>query len=172
MSFNDLLKTRYSVRNYLPDPVEDEKLEKILEAARLAPTAANRQPQKIYVLRSDEALAKVRAVTKMAFNAPVVLMVCYDEDISWKNTLETFGEEYEGGEVDAAIVTSMMMMQATELGIGTLWVRGFDSRKLKDAFELPENIKPVCLMPMGYANPETPRRIRSRKPLDEIVNIL
>lgn len=169
MDFHTLLETRYSVRNYLPTPIEPEKLETILDAARLAPTAANRQPQKIYVLQSDEAIAKVRSVTRMAFNAPVVLMVCYDETLSWKNTLQTFGEEYEGGEVDAAIVTSMMMMQATELGLGTLWVRGFDSRKLIEAFELPENIKPVCLMPLGYANPETPRPVRPRKPVDEIM---
>lgn len=172
MDFHNLLTTRYSVRNYLPTPIEPEKLEAILEAARLAPTAANKQPQKIYVLQSDEAIAKVRSVTKMAFNAPVVLMVCYDETLSWKNTLQTFGEEYEGGEVDAAIVTSMMMMQATELGLGTLWVRGFDSRKLIEAFELPENIKPVCLMPMGYANPETPRPVRPRKPVEEISILL
>ncbi len=172
MSFSDLLKNRYSVRNFLPTPIEEEKLEKILEAAKLAPTAANRQPQKIYVLKSDEAITKIRSVTKMAFNAPVVLMVCYDETLSWKNTPETFGEDYEGGEVDGAIVTSMMMMQATELGIGTLWVRGFDSRKLVEAFELPENIKPVCLMPMGYANPATPRSVRPRKPVEAIVSFL
>ena len=101
-------------------------MEKILQAGRLAPTAKNSQSQRIFVLKSPEALKKINEATPMAFNAPVVLMVCYDQNESYKNAADTAytyypGGHYDGGEVDASIVTSAMMFQATELGLGTLW---------------------------------------------------
>lgn len=169
MSFIDLEKKRFSVRAYSDKPVEEEKLQKILEAGRLAPTACNYQPQKIYVLKSEEALAKIRKVTYQAKNAPVVLMVCYDRDISWKNARE---EGYDGGEVDGAIVTSMMMMEATELGLSTLWARGFNANEVAKAFGLPENIKIVCLLLLGYLSEDEPGKRTTRKALEETVTIL
>ena len=120
----------------------------ILEAGRLAPTGVNAQPQRIFVLKSPEAIATIRKTTRMAFNAPVVLLVCYDKTVSWKAT--SFGEDYDVGEMDATIVTSAMMMQATELGIGSLWVRGFHSADIVKAFSLPDYLVPVCLLDLGY----------------------
>lgn len=172
MEFMELLKKRYSVRGYSSQNIENETLQKILEAGRLSPSAHNNQPQKIFVLKSPEALEKIRNVTRMAYNAPVVLLVCYDETLSWKNTKATFGEEYDGGEMDACIVTTMMMMQATELGVSSLWVRGYDSEKIVEVFQLPENIKPVCLLLLGYPDERhTPdkRRQKEKKPLSETV---
>ena len=175
MNFMELAAARYSVRAYQQEQIEDEKLQKILEAGRLAPTAANRQPQRIYVLKSPEAMEKARSVTRMMYNAPMALLVCYDSDVSWKATVNTFGEDYEGGEVDAAIVTTSMMMQATELGVGTLWVRGFSAGKASEAFQLPEQIHPVCFLLLGYPAENAPRGSKNhtaRKELQETVTEL
>lgn len=174
MSFLELLKKRYCVRGYHDRPVEDDKLSAILEAGRLAPTAANRQPQKIYVIRSADSMAKLRGLCRMTYGAPMALMICYDENISWKSTVATFGEDYEGGEVDAAIVTTAMMMQATELGLGSLWVRGMNAQLIHDEFGLPQNEHLVAILMLGYANEKAPanQHRSARQPLDEIVREL
>lgn len=164
MSFIDLCRERRSVRTFEDRPVEQEKIDLILEAGRIAPTAANKQPQRVYVLRSEEAMEKARAVAgRMMHNATTALLVCYDVNESWKAT--SFGEpDYDGGEVDAAIVTTAMMMEATDLGVGTLWVRGFCAPEATKVFELPEHIRPVCFLVLGYpteavlAKPHTPRK--------------
>ena len=173
MSFIDLARTRRSVRTFEDRPVEQEKIDLILEAGRIAPTAANKQPQRIYVLNSAEAMAKAReAAGRMMHNATCALLVCYDSDESWHAT--NYDEpDYDGGEVDAAIVTTSMMMEATDLGVGTLWVRGFNAPKAAEVFELPANIHPVCFLVLGYpteavlAKPHTPR-----KELSETVTVL
>jgi nitroreductase len=174
MNFMELSQARYSVRNYAATPVEEEKLNQILEAGRIAPTAANKQPQKVYVLKSEEALGRMRAATRMMYNAPLALLVCYDDTLSWKATVEHFGEDYEGGEVDAAIVTTAMMMEATELGLGTLWARGFNAANIAAAADLPEHIHPVCLLLVGYPAAESvPGKMHTmRKPLAETVTVL
>lgn len=175
MDFLELSNVRYSVRNYTDQPVEEEKLQKILEAGRLAPTAGNRQPQKIYVLKSEEALSKIRSAASMAKNAPVVMMVCYDETKAWRNRLETFGDTYCTGEMDASISCTAMMMEATELGLGTLWVRGYSTEKILQEFPLPEHIKLVCLLLVGYAADDQDPNNKwhlSRKPMSEMVTEL
>lgn len=168
MSFFDLVKTRYSVRDYEPRPVEDEKLQQILEAARLAPTAANLQPQRILVLKSEKAMNTLRRTTRMAYNAPMAMIICYDKNASWK--ADRFGDDYDGGEVDGAIVMSMMMMQATDLGVGTLWVRGYKEQDIIDAFEIPDHLKPVGIMLFGYAKGEP--KYRGRQTMEEMVQYL
>ena len=172
MNFIELSKARYSVRNFDQRPIESEKLQTILEAGRLAPTATNAQPQRIFVLQSPEMLEKIRSATRMAFNAPVVLMVCYDKTVSWKAT--RFGEDYDAGEMDASIVTTAMMMQAAELGIGSLWARGFNGPEIAAAFDLPENLHLVCLLDLGYpaADSQPSERHDSRLPLEETVKTL
>lgn len=163
MGFMDLCRERYSVRQFENRPVEKDKLMKILEAGHLAPTACNYQPQRIYVFRSEEARAKLAEHTRMTYGAPVCLLVCYDKTESWKNTKKTFGEDYDGGEMDACIVGTQMMNMATELGLGTLWARGFNAQTIHDAFGLPENIVVSFLLDIGYpasgsANRHTPRK--------------
>ena len=170
MDFLELARNRYSVRKYSDRPVEDEKLKTILEAGRLAPTAVNFQPQKIFVLKSEEAMAKLRSVTRMAYNAPMAMLICYDKNISWK--AHRFGDDFDGGSMDADIVTTMMMMQATELGIGSLWVRGYCTQDILNAFPMPDNITPVCILLLGYAAETEPINRASRKPLDETVTFL
>lgn len=150
MDFIELSRKRYSVRNFSSQEVEDEKLKKILEAGRLAPTAKNTQAQKIFIIKSKSALEKIHKATQMSYNAPVVLMVCYDKRLSYKNTADVHYPEYDGGETDAAIVTAAMMMEATELNLGTLWARGYDSQKIYDAFPEIKNLELVCLLDIGY----------------------
>lgn len=173
MSFLDLVKERYSCRKFAETPVEQSKLDAILEAARLSPTALNHQPIKIYVLKSPEALAKIRGITRMAYNAPVVLMVCYDCTLSYR--ARNYNDDHDCGDMDASIVTTTMMMQATELGLNTLWARGFNAVEIARGFELSENLKVSCLLDVGYADPEeggpSPRH-RVRKDLSEIVEEL
>lgn len=167
MDFLELAQKRYSVRNYADRPVEEETLKKILEAGRLAPTAVNFQPQKIFVLKSEEAMAKLRSATRMAYNAPMAMLICYDRSISWK--AHRFGDDYDAGPMDADIVTTMMMLQATELGLGTLWVRGYRTQDILDAFPMPENIVPVCILVLGYPAEEPAKNRTSRKPLEDTV---
>ena len=147
MGFLELAAERYSVRSFSEREIEPIKIEKILKAGQLAPTAVNFQPQKIFVLKSDEAVRKIRSLTSFAYNAPVVLLFCADISKAWKSTVE---KGYDTGEMDVSIVCTHMMMEAWELGIGSVWVRGFDSRQVAKAFKLPKHIRPICLLPIGY----------------------
>ena len=171
--FLELCKARYSVRSFSDRKVEPEKLEKILEAGRVAPTAVNFQPQVIYVLQSPDAVAKMASVTPYMFHAPQALLVCYDENICWKNHKHEV-DGHSAGEMDATIVLTHMMLQAWELGIGSCWVCSFDFKKTRELFNLPPNIKPVALMPIGYAAPDgvASDRHPKRKPLSETVHYL
>ena len=163
--FINLARQRYAVREYAPTPVEQTKLDSILEAGRLAPTARNVQPQHIYVLQSPEAIAKINELTRCAYGAPVVFLVCYDTDSVWTK------DGSNSGDMDCSIVGTHMMMEATELGLGTCWVKWFNPAEVATAFELPANHRPSFLMPCGYAA-ETSKPSDhhfSRKPLSETV---
>ena len=148
MTFLELAKKRCSVRAFQDAPIEKEKLDLILEAGRVAPTACNNQPQKIYAAASPEAREKLAAVCRCTFGAPVILVVCYDRSRDWKNPLLP---GYESGETDAAIVCTHMMLQAAELGIGSCWVGFFNPNEVAQALGLPENVTVSALLPMGYA---------------------
>ena len=152
MSFIDLARNRFSCRAFSEQEVEPEKLMQVLEAGRIAPTAVNGQPVFIKVLQSPEALKKIRGLTRMAYNAPVVLMVCYDEPKCY--TAEKYNDTFNSGIMDASIVTTSMMMQATDLGLATLWARGFNATEIEKAFAFPDNLKLACLLDIGYADPE------------------
>ena len=148
MSFLELAKERYSVRSYVDRPVEQEKIDLILKAAQLAPTAVNYQPQKIYVLKSDEAMAKINRLCRCIYGAPLVFLICSDERLTWKSHTE---RGYSSGEMDCSIVCTHMMLEAWELGLGSVWVRLFDVQAVAKAFDLPSYIQPICLLPVGYA---------------------
>lgn len=150
MTFMELAKSRYSERHFDSRPVEGEKLDRILEAGRIVPTACNYQPQRFYVLRSPEALAKARAVTPFHYNAPLMLLVCYDRDAVWKQPHDRMFPGYNSGEQDASIAATTMMYEAEELGVHSVWLRGFDAETVSRVFELPENVVPVMMFAMGY----------------------
>lgn len=146
MELLKLAKDRYSVRKFCDKKVEKEKLDLILEVGRVAPTAVNYQPQRIFVLDTDEALSKLKACTTYHFHAPLALLICYDKTVSWKRSYD--GKDM--GEVDVSIVATHMMLEVTNLGLGSTWVGHFDPQKIEEVFELPENIIPVALLPIGY----------------------
>ena len=151
MTFQELARARYSVRNFLDTPIEEEKMSLILDAGRVAPTACNFQPQRIYVAKSAESRAKLAQVCRCTFGAPVILVVCYDRERDWKNKLMP---GYESGETDAAIVCTHMMLQAFELGIGSCWVGYFNPKTVAETLGLPENVTVSALLPMGYPSQE------------------
>lgn len=148
MDFMELARSRYSVRSFSDRAVEQDKLDKIIEAGMLAPTAKNLQPVRIYVMKSAEAMEKMNALTRCIYGAPVALLVCYSEEEAWHSPFNT---EYDSGEMDAAIVLTQMMLEAWELGIGSCWVGLFDHDEAAKVFGLREDIRPVAVMPLGYA---------------------
>lgn len=171
MEFSKVIKERYSVRKYKPDMIWDDELNKILEAGMLAPTGCNYQPQRIYVLKSEEAIAKIRSLTHCAFDAPVVLLIALDDNADWKNPYEA---GYRAGIQDVSIVADHMMLTAWDIGIGSCWVNAFRPSDVKEAFCLPENETPVLLLPLGYpAENSKPAKLHSEsKDMSEIIKIL
>ncbi len=174
MDFLELARQRYSERYFDSRPVEQEKLVRILEAGRIVPTACNYQPQRFYVLRSPEALAKARLVTPFHYNAPLMLLVCYDLDTVWKAPHDRMFSNYNSGEQDASIAAATMMYEAEEQGIHNVWLRGFDARTVADVFELPDNIIPVMMFAMGYPSEKAKPNAWhfKRMPLDAFVTEL
>ena len=147
MTFLELAKARYSVRSFKSDAIEDAKLEAILEAGRVAPTACNFQPQKVYVVKSEENRKKLAEVCRYTFDAPVILVIGYDKERDWKNRRMP---GYSSGETDAAIVCTHMMLAAWEQGIGSCWVGAFAADAVEEALALPENVRVTAMLPLGY----------------------
>ena len=148
--FLTLAANRFSVRRFDARPVEPEALSRILRAGQLAPTACNRQPQRILILQSEDSLARLRRCTVCHFNAPVALIVCYDKTECWTR-------EFDGkpsGDIDASIVTTHMMLEAAELGIGTTWVMFFDPAALRRELSIPDTLEPTAILTMGYPAPD------------------
>lgn len=163
----DLLRARYSVRKFKDEHISGEHLEKILEAGRVAPTACNNQPQKVLVLRSEEAMEKLKKCTSCHFGAKDALLVCVDKNLCWNR-------KYDGkssGDVDASIVTTQMMLEAASLGVGTTWVMWFDPEAMRREFNIPEHLEPIALLPMGYpADDARPAPLHTQfRPAEETV---
>ena len=174
MDFMDLVKQRYSERAFDSRPLEQDKLDLILEAGRLAPTGCNYQPQRFYVLKSEASLTIIRGLTS-CYNAPLMILVCYDTEAAADlSNLESMREHYDLGEQDASIAAASMMFEAENLGVHSIWIRGFDSAKVSDAFHLPENIIPVMLLGLGYPSERSKPSIlhTKRNPIDSFVTIL
>ena len=165
MEFEKVIKERFATRSFKSDLISDELLNCILEAGRIAPTAKNMQPQKIYVVKSSEGLSKIDEVSPCRYNAPVVLLVCSDKSIAWSNG------DYSTYEMDATIVATHMMLETTNIGLNSVWVEMFDKEKTKELFNLDENIKPICLIPIGYKedNAVPSPMHTSKKSLEETV---
>ncbi len=167
MDFLELAKSRYSTRDFSNRQVEDEKLKKILEAGRIAPTAKNMQPIKILVVKDNTKLNDIL----FNYNAPVNLIVCCDTNNTSKISIDN---NYDCGDMDASIVACHMMLEATDLKVNNIWLRGFDSNKIREVLNQPNNIKPVCVIALGYDNEGyTPNeRHYIRKEIDEIVEFI
>lgn len=146
MDFGKLAAERYSVRKFDPKPVEEDKLSAILMAGRIAPTACNNQPQRILVLRNKADMEKLATCSPCTFGAPMALVVCCDNAAAWVRPFDNDNS----GRVDASIVTTHMILQAADLGLGTTWVANFDPVAVSERFGLPKNLTPVALLPLGY----------------------
>lgn len=171
MTFLELATNRYSVRAYKSDPIEKEKMDMILQAGRVAPTACNYQPQRIFVVQTEALRRKLAEASPCTFDAPVVLVICYDKNREAKIPLRP---GYTFGEMDATIVCTHMMLQAWELGIGTCWVGMFHDEQVIQALDLPDHLGVSALLPMGYpADGVKPAHLHSKiRPAEETIAYL
>ena len=170
MSFLDLARRRYSCRKFDSRPVEPEKLELILEAGRVAPSAVNFQPWHFYVIGEADELKKLHAVYHREWfrSAPCVIVICGDHSSSWKRK----SDNKDHTDIDAAITTDHMTLQATELDLATCWICNFDPEKTRELLGLSEHLEPLVLLPVGYPldKVDPDRHREKRKPLSEIVS--
>ena len=166
MNLKKLIETRYSVRAYLSKPVEEDKLEYILNCARLAPSACNLQPWSFYVVTGEKKrLEIIRSYEREWIkNAPVFLVVCVDKTQAWKRA---DGKVFS--DVDAAIAAEHICLAAVEQGLGTCWVCNFKSDILSQALELSDHIEPIAIFPIGYVDAENSKTAeKKRKTLQEV----
>ena len=170
MEFKEVIRNRFSCRKYSAKAIEREKLDAILEAGRLAPTAKNLQEQHIYVVQSEEALAKIDKVTPCRYGAPTVLIVAFD-----KNNVFTYpGGKRDSGVEDASIVATHMILAAADEGLGSCWINFFEPEIMAAELGLPENEEVLMMLDLGYAADgvkPTPGH-GARKPLNETVSWL
>jgi nitroreductase len=166
MEFMEVIKRRFSVRSYKPDPVEPEKLEQILEAARLAPTAVNFQPFKVFVVKTDGRKEELQKVYRKEWfaEAPLILGICINPEECW---IRKDGKSY--ADVDAAIVMDHMILAATALGLGTCWIGAFDRQAARELLQVvDQGWEPIAFTPLGYPG-EFPTQRVGRKPLKDLV---
>jgi nitroreductase len=164
MEFLELIRKRYSVRAYKPDPVEEEKLQQVLEAARLAPTAANQQPFQLLVIPTAGQEAELRRVypSEWFVRAPLILFACGVPAQGWARM---DGKTYV--DVDVAIAMDHLILAATDLGLGTCWIAAFDPAAAREVLGLPDGMEPIVCTPLGY--PADQPGPKERKPLPDLV---
>ena len=164
MDFSELINTRYSVRTYTPDAVEEDKLQRLLEAARLAPTAANRQPFQLIVIHTAGREEELRRIYRKDWfvQAPLVIGICGIPAEAW---VRRDGKSYM--DVDVAIVMDHLILAAADLGLGTCWVGAFDPSAAREILALPDDVEPIAFTPLGY--PADQPRPKKRKTLSELV---
>lgn len=168
MNLIELARRRRSVRQYAPDAVEPEKIDYMLEAARLAPSAVNYQPWYFLLVQAETGRAALQACYPREWfrTAPCYLVVCGDHTQSWKRS---DGKDHL--DIDAAIAAEHICLAATEMGLGTCWVCNFDAARLKEAFHLPPYVEPVVILPFGYAAEaaQDMKEEKKRKPMEDIL---
>ena len=172
MTYTELVKARYSCRKFSNKPVSDELIRKVLEAGRLAPTAKNVQPVKIWVLRSDDALAKIKSCTpfKWLDNAQAVIAVGGTHEGAFVRPSD--GRNFE--DVDAGIVATHIMLAIHDLGLGSTWIGMFDAPKAAELFPDMKGWDMVALFPIGWSADDAmpSERHELRKSVDEMVKYL
>ena len=164
MDFLELAKQRYSVRAYKSDPVEDEKLQKVLEAARLAPTACNLQPFQFIVIHTKGREAELRRIYSDSWfvQAPIVICACGMPSQSW---VRSDGKNY--WEVDVTIAMDHLILAAADLGLGTCWIGAFNPDAAREVLRLPNDVEPIAFTPLGY--PDDQPGYKGRKTINELV---
>jgi len=164
VEFSELIKKRYSVRAYKPDQVEDEVLNQVLEAARLAPTAANRQPFQLVVIPTAGREAELKRIYPSGWftQAPLVICACGIPAKGW-----TSRDSKNYTDVDVAIVMDHLILAAANLGLGTCWIGAFDPAAAREVLGLPDGVEPIAFTPLGY--PADQPRPKKRKALSDLV---
>lgn len=170
MEFKKVVESRYSCKKFDGRPVEAAQLEAILEAGRLAPTAKNLQEQRVYVVQSEEGLAKIDAITRCRYGASTVIVVAYDKE----NVFTYPGGERDSGVEDASIVATHMLLAAADEGVDSCWVNLFDPAETARELGLPENEEVLMFLDLGYAHEDAAplKNHYTRKALSETVEYL
>ena len=165
MEYSELIAARYSVRAYGPNPVEDSKLQTILDAARLAPTAANRQPIQLVVVHTAGREEEIEKIYHRPWfvQAPLVIAVCALSSQAWVRESDRFNARL----IDAAIVADHLILAATNLGLGTCWIANFNMGAARSVLCLPDEVEPIIFTPLGY--PADLPGTKVRKPLTDLV---
>jgi len=164
MEFKEVIQKRYSCRSYKDEPVPEEKILSLLEAARLAPSAHNRQPYRFIVVKDKEKIKKLAEAANQSFiaEAPVVIVgVALDPEDVLPCEVPTYA-------VDVAIAMEHIALQATDEGLGSCWIGAFSQEKVKEILQIPEDQKVVALMPIGWPN-DFPS-VKERKNLEDLVS--
>ena len=170
MEYMEVVRERYACKKFDSKQIAKEQLDAILEAGRLAPTAKNNQEQHIYVVQSEEGLAKIDGLTPCRYGAPTVLVVAFDKT----NTFTYPGQKYDSGIEDASIVATHMLLAAKSAGVDSCWVNFFDPDKVAETFGMPENEEVLTFIDLGYAAEGTqpgPTHA-TRKPIEETVSFI
>ena len=170
MEFREVVKDRFSCKKFSDRKVDREQLEAILKAGSLAPTAKNLQEQHIYVIQSDDGLAKIDKVTPCRYNAGTCLLVAFD-----KNNVYTYPDSArESGIEDASIVATHLMLAAANEGVDSCWLNCIDLEQIRSVFDLPDNEDVLMILDLGYASAGTGPLSNhgKRKPLSETVTYL
>ena len=164
VEFSELIKSRYSVRAYKPDPVEDDKLQQVLDAARLAPSAANLQPFQFIVIHPQGREDDLQRIYQQSWfaQAPVIICACAIPAQGW---VRVDGKIYT--DVDVAIAMDHLILAATDLGLGTCWIAAFDPAAAREGLGLPEGVEPIAFTPLGYPAGQPPAK--ERRPLSDLV---
>jgi len=164
MEFQDLVQRRYSVRKYLSKPIEDEKLKAVLDAARIAPTAANKQPFRLIVIKTEGKEEELKRIYHADWfsEAPIVVCACTVLAESWTRR---DGRNYV--DVDTTIAMDYLILSATDLGLGTCWIAAFDAQAAREVLKIPEGVEPLLFTPLGY--PADELGTKTRKELDKLV---
>ena len=165
MDFQKLVHHRYSVRDYKPEAIDPELLNMVLSAAQYAPTAANRQPFRLIILRSENKREELRRIydREWFINAPIVICACGIPEQGWNRA---DGKSYI--DVDIAIVMDHLSLAAADLGLGTCWVASFDVRESRKILQIPTWAEPIVFMSLGY--PADDPEEKERKPIEELIS--
>ncbi len=165
MDVLDAIKKRRSIRMYKKDPVERDKLSKVLEAARLAPSAANKQPWRFIIVTDPDTKEKLRSAydREWFIQAPVIIVGCAVPNESWQRM---DGEQY--WKIDLAIAMQNLILASTEQGLGTCWIGAFNEKAAKKTLGIPKNVRVIAMTPLGYpAEKKDP--VTERKPIEDII---
>lgn len=155
-NYFETIEERFSCRSFQACKIKNEEILKILNAARLAPTACNLQPQRIYVVENEVLLERLKVVTRFTFDAKTIFVVCHDKNVSWHRKSD--GKDH--GVIDSTICATLMMLAATALGIGSCYVCAFKEDVLKEILDIPSSYEVNCLLPVGYPKDVLPHNNR------------